>query len=146
MAHGQSEIHSAEMERLRQWVEAETGMDLAGLRFPRLNSAVQRILGQRPGATIDRFLPPSSEHVAFLESLTAELTVGESFFFRNEHHFRALRDHVVPEIMRECAISRNPRLECGLCDGRRAFLDCHSSGSVVRRNAATGRPPSWEPI
>lgn len=95
-----SDNHAAEMDRLRQWIEAETGMDLTGPRFARLQTAVQRVLAQRPGTVLHRFLPPSPEHVAFLESVTAELTVGESFFFRNEHHFRALREHVVPEIMR----------------------------------------------
>ena len=40
--------------RLRHWVEAETGMDLSGSRFPRLQAAVQRVLAQKPGTTLDR--------------------------------------------------------------------------------------------
>jgi chemotaxis protein methyltransferase CheR len=105
----------AEMERLRQRVEAETGMDLAGSRFPRLQGAVERILSQQPGANLDRFLARAEEHPAFLESLTAELTVGESFFFRNEHHFRVLREQVFPEILRENSAQREIRVWSAGC-------------------------------
>ena len=38
----------SEMERLRHWVENETGMDLSGLRFPRLQAAVERCWRGRP--------------------------------------------------------------------------------------------------
>jgi chemotaxis protein methyltransferase CheR len=105
----------ADMERLRQLVEAETGMDLAGSRFPRLQGAVERVLGQQPGANLERILARSEEYPAFLESLTAELTVGESFFFRNEHHFKALREQVFPEIMRENAAQREIRVWSAGC-------------------------------
>jgi chemotaxis protein methyltransferase CheR len=105
----------ADMERLRQLVEAETGMDLAGSRFPRLQGAVERVLGQQPGANLERILARSEEYPAFLERLTTELTVGESFFFRNEHHFKALREQVFPEIIRENAAQREIRVWSAGC-------------------------------
>src|SRR5947209_3349573 len=105
----------AELERLRQLAEAETGMDLAGTRFPRLQTAVERILASQPGGNLDRLLARCEEHPAFLEALTAELTVGESFFFRNEHHFRALREQVLPDILRDNAAQREIRIWSAGC-------------------------------
>jgi chemotaxis protein methyltransferase CheR len=102
-----------EMEELRQRVEAETGMDLTGTRFPRLQNAVEKILSKQPGA--DRLPTRAEENPAFLESLTAELTVGETFFFRNEHHFRALREQVFPAILRENAAQREIRVWSAGC-------------------------------
>jgi chemotaxis protein methyltransferase CheR len=111
----QSTNRKEQMERLRQLVEAETGMDLAGSRFPRLEAAVEKVLTQQPAANLDRLLARSEEYPAFLESLTTELTVGESYFFRNEHHFKALREQVFPEIMRENACQREIRVWCAGC-------------------------------
>ena len=106
---------SAEMEQLRQRLEAETGMDLGGTRLPRLQAAVERILAKQPGMDPERLLARTQADPAFLECLTTELTVGESFFFRNEHHFRALRDHVFPEIFRDNAAQREVRVWSAGC-------------------------------
>ncbi len=102
-------------ERLRGWVEAETGMDLAGARFPRLQTAVERVLAHQPRLDLQGVLARPEDYPAFLENLTTELTVGESFFFRNEHHFRALREHVLPEILRENAPQREVRIWSAGC-------------------------------
>lgn len=103
------------MERLRQLVEAETGMDLAGPRFPRLAGAVDKTLAHQPNVYLDRILEHPDENSAFLESLTAELTVGETYFFRNEYHFKVLREHVLPEILRENAAQREIRVWSAGC-------------------------------
>ena len=41
--------------------------------------------------------------------------VGESFFFRNEHHFRALREEVIPTILQENAEKREIRVWSAGC-------------------------------
>src|ERR1051325_2243437 len=108
-------LSMSQLEQLRLTVEAETGMDLADARFPRLQSAVERILAQRPGVDLDRLLARPEEHAALMEQLAAELTVGESFFFRNEHHFRALREHIVPAIVQANAGLRELRIWSAGC-------------------------------
>src|SRR5438128_12683505 len=91
---------TAAWDGLRQWVETETGMDLSGPREPRLRDAVHRVLSrQKPPADLERLLARPEGHGPFLEELTSELTVGESFFFRNEHHFEALRSQAFPSIL-----------------------------------------------
>lgn len=93
---------SARWEQLRLRIEAETGMDFSGKRLERLQAAVRKVFSKNAAVSDDGDLPAQWDREAgFLERLAAELTVGESFFFRNEHHFRVLREAVIPEIARE---------------------------------------------
>jgi chemotaxis protein methyltransferase CheR len=108
-------LPTSQLEQLRRQVEAETGMDLGEARFPRFQAAVARLQGQHPGADFDRLLARAEDHAAILERLTAELTVGESFFFRNEHHFRALRERVFPDILVANAAKREIRIWSAGC-------------------------------
>ncbi len=115
---GQSQIENQEskIETLRPLVEAETGMDFAGSRFTRLCEAVERVLVKSGNSTeLDGLLANPLERGLFLERLTAELTVGESFFFRNEHHFQALREEVIPELLRRNAERRELRMWSAGC-------------------------------
>lgn len=110
-----NQITAQQWETLRGYLERETGMDFAGPRFSRLRSAVTKVLTLHPqwrlaGEHPEEQLPP-----ALVELVTAELTVGESFFFRNHAHFDALRDHVLPAILAENAARREVRLWSAGC-------------------------------
>ena len=50
-----------------------------------------------------------------LDALIAELTVGETFFFRHPDHFDALRDHVLPACLARNAASRQLRIWSAGC-------------------------------
>jgi len=101
---------------LRPWAEAETGMDFSGSRMQRLCDAADKVLSRRKTpADFDTLLADSRQRAIFLEQLTAELTVGESFFFRNEHHFRALREQVLPAIIRDNSDKREVRIWSAGC-------------------------------
>lgn len=106
----------SQLEQIRPWVEAETGMDFSGNRASRLADAVDKVLQRRAApVNLGRLLASSLQRGIFLEQLAAELTVGETFFLRNEHHFQALRDHVVPEILRENSDQRELRVWSAGC-------------------------------
>ena len=106
----------SEWDRTRQWVESETGMDLSGSRFTRLRDAVAKSLGRSDSETVLRgILARPDQQAGFLERLTGQLTVGESFFFRNEHHFRVLRETVLPQILAENAARREVRIWSAGC-------------------------------
>lgn len=107
---------SPEWERTRQWVESETGMDLSGSRFTRLRDAVSRSLGQSdPENALARIVARPDLQAGFLERLTGTLTVGESFFFRNAHHFQVLRETVLPQILAENTARREVRVWSAGC-------------------------------
>jgi chemotaxis protein methyltransferase CheR len=109
-------LDELQWERLRQAAEAETGMELSGTRFPRLQEAVTNVLDRQQSATpLEVILADSRQRSTFLERLCAELTIGESFFLRNEHHFRALREQVLPGIIKQNESSRTIRIWSAGC-------------------------------
>ena len=111
-------LDEATWGQLRDWAEAETGMDLAGTRFGRLQDAMRAIVSsQTTSADVKQALMRTDTRAQLLERLTGQLTIGESFFFRNEQHFLALREHVVPEIVRTNSQQRQIRIWTAGCAG-----------------------------
>ena len=111
---------TSQIENLRPWVESETGMTFSGERFSRLRSGVEKVLGKlsdKVQAELDRILASPKRRSSFLERLMAELTIGESFFFRNEHHFGALRERVIPSILDDNAQQKEIRIWTAGCAG-----------------------------
>ncbi|MEJ7593930.1 MAG: CheR family methyltransferase [Planctomycetaceae bacterium] len=107
---------SADWDYTRQWVESETGMDLSGSRFIRLRDAFEKSMdGGDSAAMLRGILTRPDQQAGFLERLTGQLTVGESFFFRNEHHFRVLREIVLPQIVAENRARRELRVWSAGC-------------------------------
>lgn len=114
-------MNAPDFKELHRWAEAETGMDLSGDRAVRFRDALERVLGRpkwggeesRPAlavttaeGSLDRLSGDLGSRTLLLERLTAELTVGETFFFRNADHFQALREHVLPAILADNAAKR----------------------------------------
>ena len=57
-----------------------------------------------------------------LDCLIAELTVGETFFFRHADHFDALRDHALPAVLKRNEQSRQLRIwSAGCANGAEAY-------------------------
>lgn len=91
-------------------------MDLSGSRFTRLRDAVTKFLGRPDSeAALRDILAQPDRQPGFLERLTEQLMVGESFFFRNEYHFRVLREQVLPQILSENAARRELRVWSAGC-------------------------------
>lgn len=128
-----------QLDRLRPLVEAETGMDFSGERVTRLVDAVAKAVAKHHVADFDQWLASPHERGPLLEQLTAELTIGESFFFRNEHHFHALREEVIPEILRRNARRREVRVwSAGCATGEEPY----SLGILLDQILGTQKP-AW---
>lgn len=68
-----------------------------------------------------------------LDELIAEITIGETYFFRHQEHFDALRDIVLPELLARNRDRRSLRIWCAGCaDGPEAY----SLGILLRRDMA----------
>jgi chemotaxis protein methyltransferase CheR len=91
--------HSPDVEflsLLSAWIEGETGM-----RFPDshsstiLSRAFERCaaLGSDPAEYLGRLANDAEERCVFLSSIT----IGETYFFRDERQFDALRNRILPE-------------------------------------------------
>jgi chemotaxis protein methyltransferase CheR len=57
-----------------------------------------------------------------LDELIAEITIGETYFFRHQEHFDTLRDVVIPDLIARNAARRSLRIWCAGCaDGPEAY-------------------------
>lgn len=52
---------------------------------------------------------------AVLQNLVNQLTIGESYFFRNRPHFTALEERILPDIIKANSTTRRLRIWCAGC-------------------------------
>jgi chemotaxis protein methyltransferase CheR len=86
-------------EDLREWVGARTGLTLTTDRCPSVEPAIRRAMartGQDDDVLAYRRLLETDPGA--LDDLLAELTVGETYFFREPSQFQFIRHTVLPEI------------------------------------------------
>jgi chemotaxis protein methyltransferase CheR len=50
-----------------------------------------------------------------IDALIAEITIGETYFYRHPEHFAALREHVLPDLIASNRESRRLRIWCAGC-------------------------------
>jgi chemotaxis protein methyltransferase CheR len=86
-------------ERFREGIARRLGLHFDESRWGFLVEVLQRRL-DRTGIASDAYLERLDSHAAFadeLRELARELTVGETYFFRNSDQFRAVAEVVLPE-------------------------------------------------
>lgn len=86
----------------RDLVHTKSGLDFSGLRRPDLERAVQSALGETAtpdAASLFRLLLEEGQGQRYLDTFIARLTIGETYFFRNQPQFAALERHILPEII-----------------------------------------------
>jgi chemotaxis protein methyltransferase CheR len=104
--------------RLKEYVIAHTGLayyaekdDMLADRLGRRLSS----LGMTGCADYLSRLRDESAGEPEMDALVAELTIGETYFFRHREQFDALRDVVLPEILQRNQASRRVRLWSACC-------------------------------
>jgi chemotaxis protein methyltransferase CheR len=126
-------------QRFRAAVGQKIGLRFDDAKFAFLSEVLQRRLKER-GRDGDSYLgeleyePPNAE----LAALARELTVGETYFFRNTEQFRALADVVLPNRMRARHAHKELRLlSAGCSSGEEPY-----SMAMVADEAIAD--PSWK--
>ena len=132
-------LSSSEVDRFRGIIATRLGLHFDDSGLGQLAEVLRRRLkahGQECGvylAHVESRLMPRSE----LGALASELTVGETYFFRNPDHFRALTEIVVPARMRAQHGTRSLQvLSAGCASGEEAY----TLAIVLRENL----DPSWQ--
>ena len=128
-----------DLERFRAAIVQQIGLQFDDARLGFLAEVLQRRL-DKLGHSSDAYLwglqrePARGE----INALARELTVGETYFFRNIEQFRALAEVVLPERMSVDRVPRTLRLlSAGCASGEEAY----SMAIVARETVAD---PSWE--
>jgi chemotaxis protein methyltransferase CheR len=73
------------------------------------------VLGLRDCSSYAEFLAVGEQGSAELDVLTAELTIGETYFFRDQEQFAAIRDIILPDILERNQFSRQLRIWSAGC-------------------------------
>jgi len=74
-----------------------------------------------------------------MDALIAELTIGETYFFRQSEHFDALRDTILPEMLERNRLTRRLRIwSAGCANGAEPY-----SIALVIREALGDSAASW---
>jgi chemotaxis protein methyltransferase CheR len=95
--------------------------------------------GVRDCASYLRLLDGGSPGAEEMDALIAELTIGETYFFRQVEHFDALRDTILPEMLERNRLTRRLRIwSAGCANGAEPY-----SIALVIREALGDSAASW---
>jgi chemotaxis protein methyltransferase CheR len=135
------QVNPPDVERFRAAIIQRIGLQFDDARLGLLGEVLQRRLDTL-GRPSDAYLgglehEPSGGEIA---ALARELTVGETYFFRNNEQFRALAEVVLPERMR---LHRVPGVLRLLSAGCASGEEAYSMAIVVRE---TIPDPAWEVV
>jgi chemotaxis protein methyltransferase CheR len=128
-----------DLERFRAAIIRRIGLQFDDGKLGFLGEVLQRRL-EKHGRSGNAYLwdlehGPSNGEIA---ALARELTVGETYFFRNNEQFRALAEVVLPERIRAHPLHKVLRLlSAGCASGEEAY----SMAIVARETVAD---PSWD--
>lgn len=131
-----------DIERFRAALGRRLGLQFDEAKRGFLGEVLRRRLG-RLGAAADAYLSGFDTTAIRQDecaALARELTVGETYFFRNREQFRALADIALPERMRANVATRTLRLlSAGCASGEEAY----SLAITVRQSVAAA---GWDTL
>src|SRR4051794_30690747 len=85
-------------EAVARLVSGRTGLNLS-LRTEGAESGIRHAMARAGLSDLDRYLERIAEDESALDDLINELTIGETYFFREPDHFRFLKTIILPEIL-----------------------------------------------
>ena len=111
-------LNPAEVGRFCEWIHDRSGLDFPPSRLADVEQVLADTLGSRELPNVDALLAllehgEQSEQI--LKELLADLTVSETYFFRNQPQFHALEHHVLPELIARRQFSRQLRIWSAGC-------------------------------
>jgi len=111
------ELTDAELARLRYVLGAAAGLFFDDNRRASLGHGIERRLAATGIASVARYVEAVEAGAGGVErqALVDEVTIQETHFFRNPPQVRALREHVLPTLLRDAATSRRLRIWSAGC-------------------------------
>jgi chemotaxis protein methyltransferase CheR len=132
-------VDRRDLDRFRAVIVGRLGLHFEDSRLAFLGEVLQRRLGQL-GRPSQAYLDDLEQKLSASEinALARELTVCETYFFRNVEQFRALAEVALPECMRARKTQGTLRLlSAGCASGEEAY-----SIAIVARETITD--PTWD--
>jgi chemotaxis protein methyltransferase CheR len=129
--------------RLKDHLLAQTGLAFYADRDQQLSELIGgrlSYLGLRNCASYGKFLADGEKGTAETEVLIAQLTIGETYFFRDPETFAAIRDVILPDILERKQASRQLRIwSAGCATGAEPY-----SLAILLMDQLAGRMDGWQ--
>lgn len=107
---------------LARRVAGRTGLDFPPDRRAGAEVGIRRAMVKARQPDADRYLDWVLDNPAALDDLVAELTIGETYFFREPDQFRFIREVVLPDVRRRRGPLHSPRCWSAACStGEEAY-------------------------
>jgi len=94
-------MHGFEYQTLFQFIESHTGLKLDERRQKQIRELLDSSLEKTPVDKLIQLLRQVDYQHELWQAFLRIITVGETYFFRNQAHMKALRYHVLPRIIEE---------------------------------------------
>jgi chemotaxis protein methyltransferase CheR len=109
-------------ERLAALVGAGTGLSFDASRHPGVEAGIRRAMERARVADPSEYLRLIERRILPLDDVVGELTVGETYFFREPHHFDVILDDVRPAAQRRYGPAHRLRVwSAGCASGEEAY-------------------------
>jgi chemotaxis protein methyltransferase CheR len=82
---------------LEETLRRRAGLVFRSLRRESVEAAATRVMRRVGIGTPEMFVPMVQQDGAVFDDLMAEVTIGETYFFRESAHFALLRERIIPE-------------------------------------------------
>ncbi|MGH7449430.1 MAG: CheR family methyltransferase, partial [Longimicrobiales bacterium] len=117
-------------------VRQRTGLVFREPRRSALAAGLAAGLRRSDAAGPDEYIDRLSTEAQLLDDLVAEITVGETYFFRDENQFSAIRDQILPDLRSSAGSARALQLwSAGCATGEEAY----SLAILMRERAEAAR-------
>jgi chemotaxis protein methyltransferase CheR len=119
-------LSSLVLSQLSAFVADRIGLHFSNERWPDLERGIRSVMREfefDDAGSCVQWLVSSPVTQRTIETLASHLTVGETYFFREQQSFQALKEHVLPELIRKRrGVDRHLRIwSAGCCTGEEAY-------------------------
>ncbi|HEY4305194.1 MAG TPA: CheR family methyltransferase [Gemmatimonadaceae bacterium] len=97
---------NATYDRLADILRERAGLVFQSLRRPAVETAALHVMKRVGIKTPESFVPLVAQTGAVFDDLMAEVTIGETYFFREPGHFALLRERIIPEFRKSARPDR----------------------------------------
>jgi chemotaxis protein methyltransferase CheR len=92
-------ITPEQVQTLRDLIQARVGLDIEMRTSIQLPKLLAELAQENPSEYLT-LLASQPDYTPAWQRLIEELTIGETYFFRNQTQFQLLREHILPELIR----------------------------------------------
>lgn len=103
------------LDQAQATIRRKTGLVFTDARRSELERGLRRAMERAGSASPDAYLARLDAEPQSLDDLVAEITVGETYFFREPDQFALIRDHVLPDLLAHRGADRPLRVWSAGC-------------------------------